>query len=234
MSAVLISDLHLHESDLALYDKFETFLSSNVNGFDNLFILGDLFETWIGDDNESEFNKNVIEILKKVSTDGIKVFLMHGNRDFLIGEDFCSSINATLLSDYHIYEDGASKILLLHGDTLCTDDFRYQEFRKLVRDNSWRDDFLSKSLKERFDIASGLREMSNEETGNKKNEIMDVNQESVLKISNDFRIKKMIHGHTHRPFIHKDKNLVRVVLSDWENEVNYATVIDGEISLKTF
>ena len=119
MSAVLISDLHLHESDLALYDKFERFFSSKVNGFDNLFILGDLFETWIGDDNESEFNKNVIEILKKVSTDGIKVFLMHGNRDFLIGENFCSSIKAKLLSDYHIYEDGASKILLLHGDTFA-------------------------------------------------------------------------------------------------------------------
>ena len=234
MSAVLISDLHLHESDLALYNKFERFLSSKVNGFDNLFILGDLFETWIGDDNESEFNKNVIEILKKVSTDGIKVFLMHGNRDFLIGENFCSSINAELLSDYHIYEDGASKILLLHGDTLCTDDVRYQEFRKLVRDNSWRDDFLSKSLKERLDIASGLREMSHEETDNKLNEIMDVNEESVSKISNEFSIKKMIHGHTHRPFVHKDKNLVRVVLSDWENEVNYATVIDGEISLETF
>jgi UDP-2,3-diacylglucosamine hydrolase len=214
MSAVLISDLHLHESDLALYDKFERFLSSKVNGFDNLFILGDLFETWIGDDNESEFNKNVIEILKKVSTDGIKVFLMHGNRDFLIGENFCSSIKAKLLSDYHIYEDGASKILLLHGDTLCTDDVRYQEFRKLVRDKSWRDDFLSKSLQE--------------------NEIMDVNRESVLKISSEFSINKMIHGHTHRPFIHKDENLVRVVLSDWENEVNYATVIDGEISLETF
>ena len=234
MSAILISDLHLHESDLALYDKFERFLSSKVNGFDNLFILGDLFETWIGDDNESEFNKNVIEILKKVSTDGIKVFLMHGNRDFLIGENFCSSIKAKLLSDYHIYEDGASKILLLHGDTLCTDDVRYQEFRKLVRDKSWRDDFLSKSLQERFDIASGLREMSNEETGNKKNEIMDVNLESVLKISSEFSINKMIHGHTHRPFIHNDENLVRVVLSDWENEVNYATVIDGEISLETF
>ena len=234
MSAVLISDLHLNESDLALYDKFERFLSSKVNGFDNLFILGDLFETWIGDDNESEFNKSVIEILKKVSTDGIKVFLMHGNRDFLIGENFCSSIKAKLLSDYHIYEDGASKILLLHGDTLCTDDVRYQEFRKLVRDKSWRDDFLSKSLQERFDIASGLREMSNEETGNKKNEIMDVNRESVLKISSEFSINKMIHGHTHRPFIHKDENLVRVVLSDWENEVNYATVIDGEISLETF
>ena len=90
------------------------------------------------------------------------------------------------------------------------------------------------SLQERFDIASGLREMSNEETGNKKNEIMDVNRESVLKISSEFSINKMIHGHTHRPFIHKDENLVRVVLSDWENEVNYATVIDGEISLETF
>jgi UDP-2,3-diacylglucosamine hydrolase len=159
---------------------------------------------------------------------------MHGNRDFLIGENFCSSIKAKLLSDYHIYEDGSSKILLLHGDTLCTDDVRYQEFRKLVRDKSWRDDFLSKSLQERFDIASGLREMSNEETGNKKNEIMDVNRESVIKISSEFSINKMIHGHNHIPFIHKDENLVRVVLSDWENEVNYATVIDGEISLETF
>ena len=234
MSAVLISDLHLHESDPTLFSKFEMFLSSKVYGFNNLYILGDLFETWIGDDDESKFNKKVIEILKKVSADGMKVFLMHGNRDFLIGESFCSTINAELLSDYHIYEDGDSKILLLHGDTLCTDDIRYQEFRKLVRTESWKGDFLSKSLKERIDIASGLREMSNEETGNKKNEIMDVNLESVRKISNEFNIEKMIHGHTHRPFIHQDENLLRVVLSDWENEVNYATVINGEISLETF
>ena len=234
MSAVFISDLHLHESDPTLFNKFEIFLSSKVYGFNNLYILGDLFETWIGDDDESKFNKKVIEILKKVSADGMKVFLMHGNRDFLIGESFCSSINAELLSDYHIYEDGDSKILLLHGDTLCTDDSKYQEFRKLVRTESWKGDFLSKSLKERIDIASGLREMSNEETENKKNEIMDVNLESVRKISNEFNIEKMIHGHTHRPFIHQDENLLRVVLSDWENEVNYATVINGEISLETF
>ncbi len=234
MSAVLISDLHLHESDPTLFSKFEMFLSSKIYGFNNLYILGDLFETWIGDDDESKFNKKVIEILKKVSADGMKVFLMHGNRDFLIGESFCSTINAELLSDYHIYEDGDSKILLLHGDTLCTDDIRYQEFRKLVRTESWKGDFLSKSLKERIDIASGLREMSNEETENKKNEIMDVNLESVRKISNEFNIEKMIHGHTHRPFIHQDENLLRVVLSDWENEVNYATVINGEISLETF
>ena len=234
MSAILISDLHLHESDPTLFSKFEMFLSSKVYGFNNLYILGDLFETWIGDDDESKFNKKVIEILKKVSADGMKVFLMHGNRDFLIGESFCSTINAELLSDYHIYEDGDSKILLLHGDTLCTDDIRYQEFRKLVRTESWKGDFLSKSLKERIDIASGLREMSNEETENKKNEIMDVNLESVRKISNEFNIEKMIHGHTHRPFIHQDENLLRVVLSDWENEVNYATVINGEISLETF
>ena len=234
MSAVLISDLHLHESDPTLFSKFEMFLSSKIYGFNNLYILGDLFETWIGDDDESKFNKKVIEILKKVSADGMKVFLMHGNRDFLIGESFCSTINAELLSDYHIYEDGDSKILLLHGDTLCTDDIRYQEFRKLVRTESWKGNFLSKSLKERIDIASGLREMSNEETEDKKNEIMDVNLESVRKISNEFNIEKMIHGHTHRPFIHQDENLLRVVLSDWENEVNYATVINGEISLETF
>ena len=234
MSAVLISDLHLHESDPTLFSKFEMFLSSKVYGFNNLYILGDLFETWIGDDDESKFNKKVIEILKKVSADGMKVFLMHGNRDFLIGESFCSTINAELLSDYHIYEDGDSKILLLHGDTLCTDDIRYQEFRKLVRTESWKGDFLSKSLKERIDIASGLREMSNEETEDKKNEIMDVNLECVRKISNEFNIEKMIHGHTHRPFIHQDENLLRVVLSDWDNEVNYATVINGEISLETF
>ena len=234
MSAVLISDLHLHESDPTLFSKFEMFLSSKIYGFNNLYILGDLFETWIGADDESKFNKKVIEILKKVSADGMKVFLMHGNRDFLIGESFCSTINAELLSDYHIYEDGDSKILLLHGDTLCTDDIRYQEFRKLVRTESWKGNFLSKSLKERIDIASGLREMSNEETEDKKNEIMDVNLECVRKISNEFNIEKMIHGHTHRPFIHQDENLLRVVLSDWENEVNYATVINGEISLETF
>ena len=234
MSAVLISDLHLNESDTNLFNKFKTFITSKVDGFNDLFILGDLFETWIGDDDKSKFNLEVIEILKKVSERGIKISLMHGNRDFLIGKDFCSYINGILLSDHHIYQDGDSKILLLHGDTLCTDDVKYQEFRRLVRNENWTRDFLSKSLQERIKIASGLRDMSNDETGNKVSEIMDVNQEAVIEVSKKFKIKKMIHGHTHRPFFHNENNLQRVVLSDWENEVSFATVVNGEISLKTF
>ena len=234
MSAVLISDLHLNESDTNLFNKFETFIASKVDGFNDLFILGDLFETWIGDDDKSKFNLEVIEILKKVSKRGIKISLMHGNRDFLIGKDFCSYINGVLLSDQHIYQDGDSKILLLHGDTLCTDDVKYQEFRRLVRNENWRRDFLSKSLQERINIASGLRDMSNDETVNKVSEIMDVNQKTVKKVSREFKIKKMIHGHTHRPFFHEEDNLQRIVLSDWEKEVSFATVVNGEISLKTF
>ena len=234
MSAVLISDLHLNESDSNLFNKFEIFITSKVDGFNDLFILGDLFETWIGDDDNSKFNQEVIKILKKVSERGIKISLMHGNRDFLIGKDFCSCINGILLPDYHIYQDGDSKILLLHGDTLCTDDVKYQEFRRLVRDENWRRDFLSKSLQERINIASGLRDMSNDETVNKVSEIMDVNQKTVKKVSREFKIKKMIHGHTHRPFFHEEDNLQRIVLSDWEKEVSFATVVNGEISLKTF
>ena len=234
MSAVLISDLHLNESDSNLFNKFEIFITSKVDGFNDLFILGDLFETWIGDDDNSKFNQEVIKILKKVSERGIKISLMHGNRDFLIGKDFCSCINGILLPDYHIYQDGDSKILLLHGDTLCTDDVKYQEFRRLVRDENWRRDFLSKSLLERINIASGLRDMSNDETVNKVSEIMDVNQKTVKKVSREFKIKKMIHGHTHRPFFHEEDNLQRIVLSDWEKEVSFATVVNGEISLKTF
>ena len=234
MSAVLISDLHLNESDSNLFNKFEIFITSKVDGFNDLFILGDLFETWIGDDDNSKFNQEVIKILKKVSERGIKISLMHGNRDFLIGKDFCSCINGILLPDYHIYQDGDSKILLLHGDTLCTDDVKYQEFRRLVRDENWRRDFLSKSLEERIYIASGLRDMSNDETVKKVSEIMDVNQKTVKKVSREFKIKKMIHGHTHRPFFHEEDNLQRIVLSDWEKEVSFATVVNGEISLKTF
>ena len=234
MSAVLISDLHLNESDSNLFNKFEIFITSKVDGFNDLFILGDLFETWIGDDDNSKFNQEVIKILKKVSERGIKISLMHGNRDFLIGKDFCSCINGILLPDYHIYQDGDSKILLLHGDTLCTDDVKYQEFRRLVRDENWRRDFLSKSLQERINIASGLRDMSNDETVKKVREIMDVNQKTVKKVSREFKIKKMIHGHTHRPFFHEEDNLQRIVLSDWEKEVSFATVVNGEISLKTF
>ena len=185
MSAVLISDLHLNESDSNLFNKFEIFITSKVDGFNDLFILGDLFETWIGDDDNSKFNQEVIKILKKVSERGIKISLMHGNRDFLIGKDFCSCINGILLPDYHIYQDGDSKILLLHGDTLCTDDVKYQEFRRLVRDENWRRDFLSKSLQERINIASGLRDMSNDETVKKVSEIMDVNQKTVKKVSRE-------------------------------------------------
>ena len=124
--------------------------------------------------------------------------------------------------------------MVSHGDSFCIDDKQYQSLKNEIRSSEWISDFLSKPLEERVQIANEMRAQSAEKSSNKPENIMDVNQESVSKISSEFSINKMIHGHTHRPFIHKDENLVRVVLSDWENEVNYATVIDGEISLETF
>ena len=231
MSIFFISDLHLEQNKPHLTKAFENFINSKVNSHDELFILGDFFEQWIGDDNEDNFIKSIKNILKLKTAEGLKIYFMHGNRDFLIGDKFCKDVGAKLLEDPFIFNLNEKKIMLMHGDSLCTDDKDYQEFRNLVRNNDWQKDFLSKDLKERKEVAKSLREISSLENKTKDEAIMDVNQDEVLRIIENHSIDVLIHGHTHRPDIHDENGVPRMVLGDWGDFLWFIESSKGNLHL---
>ena len=218
MATYFISDLHLERIESPITNIFTAFLD-DLNQNDSLYILGDLFESWIGDDNVSELSQYISDRLLMLSERDISVALMHGNRDFLIGEDFCKASSIKLINDPRIIEIDAKKVMLTHGDELCTDDSEYQAFRSVVRNPLWQKDFLNFPISKREKIAGEAKDASKDSKENKAMEIMDVNKDAVLKAFNDHDIEIMIHGHTHRPNIHKvsneGKNLTRYVLGDW-------------------
>ena len=218
MATYFISDLHLERIESPITNIFTAFLD-DLNQNDSLYILGDLFESWIGDDNVSELSQYISDRLLMLSERDISVAIMHGNRDFLIGEDFCKASSIKLINDPRIIEIDTKKVMLTHGDELCTDDSEYQAFRSVVRNPLWQKDFLNFPISKREKIAGEAKDASKDSKENKVMEIMDVNTDAVLKAFNDHDIEIMIHGHTHRPNIHKvsneGKNLTRYVLGDW-------------------
>ena len=218
MATYFISDLHLERIESPITNIFTAFLD-DLNQNDSLYILGDLFESWIGDDNVSELSQYISDRLLMLSERDISVAIMHGNRDFLIGEDFCKASSIELINDPRIIEIDTKKVMLTHGDELCTDDSEYQAFRSVVRNPLWQKDFLNFPISKREKIAGEAKDASKDAKENKAMEIMDVNTDAVLKAFNDHDIEIMIHGHTHRPNIHKvsneGKNLTRYVLGDW-------------------
>ena len=218
MATYFISDLHLERIESPITNIFTAFLD-DLNQNDSLYILGDLFESWIGDDNVSELSQYISDRLLMLSERDISVAIMHGNRDFLIGEDFCKASSIELINDPRIIEIDTKKVMLTHGDELCTDDKEYQAFRSVVRNPLWQKEFLNFPISKREKIAGEAKDASKDSKENKAMEIMDVNTDAVLKAFNDHDIEIMIHGHTHRPNIHKvsneGKNLTRYVLGDW-------------------
>jgi len=218
MATYFISDLHLERIESPITNIFTAFLD-DLNQNDSLYILGDLFESWIGDDNVSELSQYISDRLLMLSERDISVAIMHGNRDFLIGEDFCKASSIELINDPRIIEIDTKKVMLTHGDELCTDDKEYQAFRSVVRNPLWQKDFLNFPISKREKIAGEAKDASKDSKESKAMEIMDVNTDAVLKAFNDQNIEIMIHGHTHRPNIHKvsneGKNLTRYVLGDW-------------------
>ena len=228
MSACLISDLHLQENRPELTKAFKKFLVSHAANVDSLYILGDLFEAWIGDDFENDFILEVKSELKKYSSLGKKIYLMHGNRDFLLGKKFCEEIGGFLLYDPTTIKINNFEITFMHGDSLCTDDLDYQSFRTVVRDEKWQIDFLEKEISERIELAQNLREVSKIENKDKDHQIMDVNIMAVNEIFQRFKNNILIHGHTHRPKIHEEKYGTRYVLGDWEKQY-YFLKIDESI-----
>ena len=218
MATYFISDLHLEKIKSPITNIFTKFLDE-LNKNDSLYILGDLFESWIGDDDVSELSQYIADRLGSLSERNISVAIMHGNRDFLIGEDFCKASSIELINDPRIIEIDTKKVMLTHGDELCTDDIEYQAFRSVVRNPLWQKDFLNFPISKREKIAGEAKDASKDSKENKAMEIMDVNTDAVFKAFNDHEIEIMIHGHTHRPNIHKvsneGKNLTRYVLGDW-------------------
>lgn len=216
---LFISDLHLDASRPGVTSLFLEFLSKDACESDALYILGDLFEAWIGDDDLGEHNRSVLEGIKKLVDSGIPVYGMHGNRDFLMGEQFCQMSGMTFLKDPTVIELYGTRTLLMHGDMLCSDDVQYLEFRKTVRAAQWQQEFLAKPLEERDSIVRSLREESQKQTKQKPQEIMDVTQSTVEEYMRNHACLQLIHGHTHRPAIHEfnldGKPARRIVLGDW-------------------
>ncbi len=228
MPTLFISDLHLDDARPHLVDTFEELLATQAKDVDALYILGDLFESYIGDDDDAPLNARVARATRKVRDAGVPVFFMHGNRDFLLGEDYAARAGMTLLDDPTVVELSGERVLLLHGDTLCTDDAAYLQFRKLVRDPAWQRAFLAKPLAERRAFAAQARGESRKHTANAQPEIMDVNQNAVEAAMRAHGVRRMIHGHTHRPATHHfevDGNKAeRIVLGDWYEQASFVCI----------
>jgi UDP-2,3-diacylglucosamine hydrolase len=210
-----ISDLHLDPGRPRITDAFARFLRQH-DDCDALFVLGDLFDAWIGDDDDAPLANRVRGLLRAFTAAGPDLYLMRGNRDFLLGERFCREVGATLLADPTIVRLSGQPTLLMHGDSLCIEDTDYQAFRRSVRDPAWRANVLARSLAERRTLASGLREMSGERRNDKPEEIMDASLSEVARVMAEHSVRQMIHGHTHRPAEHHEPGGTRWVLGEWD------------------
>lgn len=218
MAIYFISDLHLEPAQKAITDGFLSFLDSLFDA-EELYILGDFFEVWIGDDYSNEYIELINQALQQCSAKGTKIYFMHGNRDFLVGQAWCDKAHCELLDESKLITLGDESILLMHGDSLCTDDVEYMKARVMLRNPQWQDQLLAKSIPERIEFAKQVRSESKESQKGKSYDIMDVNQEAVDKVLSEANCTTMIHGHTHRPDIHQwefaGEDRTRYVLGDW-------------------
>ena len=223
--SLFVSDLHLCPSRPAINRLFFDFLRGPATEAEALYILGDLFEFWAGDDDDTPFHRDVVSSLNALSARRIKLFLMHGNRDFLIGERFAAAAGLQILLDPTLLDLYGTPTVLLHGDTLCTDDVKYLAFRAKVRAPEFQQQFLAQPLAARKQIIAGLRTENAEEKQQKTEAIMDVAQVAVEAMFRAQNCPRMIHGHTHRPALHRltvdGKSSERWVLADWYETGSY-------------
>ncbi len=219
---LFISDLHLALEKTEITRRFLSFLQGRARDAKALYILGDLFDAWIGDDDNTPPNKTIKSALRELSASGTEIFLQQGNRDFLLGERFCRETGVQLLEEYATIELGDNKVLLTHGDLLCSDDLPYQAFRIKARSAEWQHGVLSKPLWLRLLAARWYRFRSYFHKRGKTQDIMDVNQRTVLESLQRYGCDTLIHGHTHRPADHRfmldDKPALRIVLADWTRD----------------
>ena len=234
MKPRFISDIHLSEDSSHLTNVLKAFLEESKESCTHLFILGDLFEIWIGDDAHTPYHQEIKKILKNFTSGGPKTFLMHGNRDFLIGEAFTNEVGISILPDPYTLNINGLNVILSHGDFLCTDDIEYMDFRNKVRSKEWQKDFLSKDVDERNEIANSLRSGSKDATSKKSLDITDANIKTVNNFIEKNKPDIFIHGHTHRPKIHEHNSTKRLVLGDWNKSGWYCSIKDKDINLKEF
>lgn len=236
MTKLFIADLHLSEARPDLTNAFIHFLATKATQADELYILGDLFEFWIGDDEQSPLQQQITLALKTLSEQGCRLFYSHGNRDFMIGKRFARECGMMLLPPIYSCEIAGEQALLLHGDQLCTDDEAYQRFRRIT---SWpwlQWIFLHLPLSRRVKIAQQIRQGSHKGKQQKSRSIMDVTPSSVNDCFAQHQATLMIHGHTHRPMIHEmsldnGQKVRRIVLGDWNTDLWYLQIDDRNINL---
>jgi len=230
---LLISDLHLSGERPAINERFFDFLRVAARRAEALYVLGDLFEYWIGDDEldaaqGDPLGREVAAAFSELSRAGVPVALMHGNRDFLLGARFCEAAGARLLEDPFVVPLGGTPTLLMHGDTLCTDDVDYQAWRRIARSEVWQREFLSKPLPARLDEVRALRERSQAKMQSMAADIMDVNAGAVREALRAHGVSRLIHGHTHRPAHHRyeidGRSCERWVLPDWYQRGGYVEI----------
>ncbi|GAP65715.1 UDP-2,3-diacylglucosamine hydrolase [Mizugakiibacter sediminis] len=236
MATLLVSDLHLDDARPAITALFERFLAEEARAADALYVLGDLFEAWVGDDDDAELPARVAAALRGVRDAGVPVYFVAGNRDFLLGEDYARRAGMTLLADGSVVDLHGTPTLLLHGDTLCTDDAAYQAFRRQVRDPQWQRQFLAQPLAARKAFAAQARAASRAHARSADYAIMDVNAGAVADALRAARVRRMIHGHTHRPAIHDfaldGAPAQRIVLGDWYEQGSVLRVDAGGAELR--
>ncbi|QEA39858.1 UDP-2,3-diacylglucosamine diphosphatase [Pistricoccus aurantiacus] len=241
----LISDLHLHPGQPAIAAGFLNYLERQASQAEALYILGDFFEAWIGDDildidvdhpqalALAALARQVAERLRKLTKNSTRLYLMHGNRDFLLGERFAEACGGTLLEDPSLIHCDGQPLLLMHGDSLCTRDEAYMQFRAQARNPAWQQQILAMPLEERLQLAQQLRNQSGESNSNKPEDIMDVTEDEVRRTMVEHGVDILIHGHTHRPAVHElqldGKPAKRFVLGDWRPDQGWEILIaDGK------
>ncbi|MBB4864517.1 UDP-2,3-diacylglucosamine hydrolase [Pseudomonas nitritireducens] len=222
MSVLFISDLHLEAERPDITRAFLHFLATRARAAEALYILGDFFEAWIGDDGMDEFQHGIARALRELSDSGTRIYLMHGNRDFLIGQGFCREAGCTLLRDPSLIDLGGEKILLMHGDSLCTLDVAYMKLRRWLRNPLTLFILRHLPLATRHKLARRLRSESRAQTRMKASDIVDVTPAEVERIMRDKGVRILIHGHTHRPAVHEleidGRPARRIVLGDWDRQ----------------
>ena len=222
MTTLFISDLHLDDSRPDITAQFLQFLEAEAANADALYILGDLFESWIGDDAADASQSSAILGLRSLTQRGVPCFVMHGNRDFLLGEQFCQRSGARLLADPLMLTLYGADVLVMHGDALCTDDHAYQQLRATVRDAGWQRQFLALGISQRRALAGAARDGSKAHLAAAAYTITDVNADSVATVLRESGAVTLLHGHTHRPAVHAfsvdGRDCTRIVLGDWHTQ----------------
>jgi UDP-2,3-diacylglucosamine hydrolase len=235
MTTLFISDLHLDETRPHITRLFLDFLASEAIGANALYILGDLFEAWIGDDASDDTGDQVAQGLAELGARGVPTFFIHGNRDFLLGDAYARRARMTLLEDGSVVEIEGHPVLLMHGDTLCTDDAPYQRFRAETRVPAWQRAFLARPVAERQAFAAQARAESQSYTRSAGDAITDVNADAVIATLRRGGVMRLVHGHTHRPALHEiavdARGAERIVLGDWYEQGSVLRIDPAEISL---